>query len=400
MTGKERVEIALRGGTPDRVPVVPIFDTGYVLRSTDHDIREGAFLSNDGWIRILEESLLHHPGIDGILLHPGRPASKVDGLKVERLSEFWRVTNRETGHQYGLLPDGSKCKEDGAHIPRQGMGIESEPRIQSKEDIARAINPLPTEAELEESGRFAPLSYIAKKYPGYHFSMQSSTPMAGALTSCGGYVQGLTMLASGPALFRQILERHTQIACTHLAPMRKAGAHATLFTSYYTGADTISPKDYADIVFPYEYEICAEARHQGLFVLNWYLGDLMPALDKVMELPLDALVLEQGRKGYNIDPVEIRRRVGPDFCIFGFGYENDFCTFNKEGLTDELRRQIEGAGSHGAFVAGTPIMPPNAQPEAVNYYIAEVQHIGQYQAICSVATQSWIQKPLASRRQV
>ena len=40
MTGKERVAVALRGGKPDRVPIVPIYDLGYVMRSTGRDIRE------------------------------------------------------------------------------------------------------------------------------------------------------------------------------------------------------------------------------------------------------------------------------------------------------------------------------------------------------------------------
>lgn len=104
----------------------------------------------------------------------------------------------------------------------------------------------------------------------------------------------------------------------------------------------------------------------------------MPNLDTVMSLPQDALVLEQGRKGYVIDPVEIRRRVGPRFCLFGFGYENDYCEDNRESLANELRRQFEGAGRAGAFVVGTPIMPPNANPDAVDFYFSEARRICWY----------------------
>lgn len=47
MTPKKRVEIALRGGKPDRVPIFPIYDMGYVTRSIARDQREwitgGAF---------------------------------------------------------------------------------------------------------------------------------------------------------------------------------------------------------------------------------------------------------------------------------------------------------------------------------------------------------------------
>ena len=34
MTGKERVAAALRGEKPDRIPIVPIYDYGYLMRHT------------------------------------------------------------------------------------------------------------------------------------------------------------------------------------------------------------------------------------------------------------------------------------------------------------------------------------------------------------------------------
>lgn len=287
------------------------------------------------------------------------------------------MTHRLTGEQFGLLPDGSLCGAHGDALLKGGQSLDAGSHIQTLEDIARVIGPRPQEADLVASGRCAPLRHLVAKYPDRHFSTQTSTPMVHALSSCGGYVPGLTTLVGDRPLFRKILERHAENTCAQFAADRQAGAASTWFTSYYTGADTISPRDYAEVVFPFEYMICAEARRQGLFVLNWYLGDLMPNLDQVMELPLDALVLEQGRKGYTIDPVEIRRRVGPRFCLFGFAFENDFCIFNRDGLTRELRRQIEGAGCQGAFVVGTPIMPPNAHPEAVDYYFNEARRMGR-----------------------
>ena len=85
-----------------------------------------------------------------------------------------------------------------------------------------------------------------------------------------------------------------------------------------------------ELVFPHDAEVCLAARAAGLRGLNWYLGNLMPVLDVVRRLPLDALVLEQGRKAYATDPVEIRRRVGPRFCLFGFGHEHDYCADRRE----------------------------------------------------------------------
>ena len=65
------------------------------------------------------------------------------------------------------------------------------------------------------------------------------------------------------------------------------------------------------------------------------------------------------------------------FCLFGFAYENDFCTFNRDGLRNELHRQFAGAGMNGAFVAGTPILPANAMPAAVDYNFQQARELGR-----------------------
>jgi len=381
MMGKERIAAALRGGKPDRIPILPIYDIGYVLRSTGHDVREWAVATCTERTRIIEESFLLHPDIDGLFIHGGGNDENARHLQIEEFPDFWRITDDRTGETWGLLQDGSLCTADGAPLPRQGGELFRESQVTCETDIDRLVGFPPTPGEIDAGGRFAPLRHLATTYPDRHFSFQTGTPMVFALNACGGFVEGLTTMKSEPALYRKLLRSCTQVQCALLAPGRAAGADSTWFTSYYTGADTISPRDYAEMIFPYDYEICAEARRQGLFVLHWYLGDLLPVLDKVMELPMDALVLEQGRKGYDIDPVEIRRRVGDQFCLCGFGFENDYCTFNRAGLTGELRRQIEGAGQHGAFIAGTPIMPPNAQPAAVDYYFAEARRLGRYRGV-------------------
>lgn len=377
MDGNARIVAALRGEQPDRVPIVPIYDIGYILRATGRDVRRWSVAGAAERIRIIEDSFLLHQEVDGLFVHGGGTDDAVAHLRVEELADFWRITDTRTGTVWGLLPDGSQCAADGTPMPRQGGELFRESAIQSLDDLDRLV-PRRTAEEIVASGRFEPLRHLAARYPDRHFSFQTGTPMVFALGACGGFVEGLTLMASEPELFRAILARCTENERQFMTPGKAAGAASTWFTSYYTGADTIAPHDYAELIFPYEYEICLEAKRQGLFVLNWYLGDLMPNLDQVMQLPIDALVLEQGRKGYDIDPVAIRHRVGDKFCLFGFGCEHDYCTDNRSGLTAELQRQIAGAGSTGAFIAGTPIMPPNALPEAVEYYFAEAWRLGRY----------------------
>ena len=376
MTSKERTEIALQGGKPDRAPIVPIYDIGYVMSSIGRDVREHHTHSAVERVQAIEENFLLHD-VDGFFVHSGTNDVWASTHSVEKSDDYWMVTNDANGEQYRLLPDGWIAGADGTLIPRapSAGGVS---RISCDADIDRLAPRPQTEAEIETSGAHAPLKYLAQRYADRHFIFQTGSPMVTAVDLCGGYQEGLLTLATDRPLFRRLLQRCAKYHCARMAPGQKAGAGSTWFTSYYTGADTISPKDYAQLVFPYEREVCQAAKDAGLYVVDWFLGDLMPILDKVMELPIDALALEQGRKGYEIDPVEIRRRVGPGFCLFGFGFENDYCTFNRDGLANELKRQFDGAGRDGAFVIGTPIMPPNAKPEAVDFYFAQARCLNRH----------------------
>jgi uroporphyrinogen-III decarboxylase len=376
MTSRERVEIALKGGKPDRIPIAAIYDMGYVTSSTGRDQREFITATSEEKIRMIEDSFQRHAPIDCFFVHGGSDDRWRQNHRIEKFPDYWMVTDITTGKHLRLLPDGCWAEEDGTPI-RRDPSIGGISQIQTEEDIERLVI-IPTENDLEQMGRYGPLKNLVSKYPDVHFSFQSGSPMISALGFCGGYEEGLTLLAGNPGLFKKLIERCSEYQASVMAPGKKAGGLSTWFTSYYTGADTISPKIYTEVVFPAEYRVCREAKNNGLFVLDWFLGDIMPVLDVVMKLPIDALVLEQGRKGYNIDPVEIRKKVGDRFCLFGYAFENDFCTFNRAGLTAEIRRQIEGAGKNGAFIAGMPIMPPNANPDAVDYYISEVLRLGRY----------------------
>ena len=375
MTGKQLVETALQGRKPPQLPVFPIYDKGYVMTSIGRDPRDYIVATAKERIEYLGKNFLRHK-VDGFCVHIGTSDEWAKNHTVEKFAQYWLITEKNTGEKRRLLPDCTWAKEDGTVII-ESLSNNGISKIQCEDDIDEQIPSPPSVEEIKSSGILGPLQYLAEKYPDYHFSFQTGTPMIKAIEACGGYAEGLMVLASEPELFRKILEKCMTYDYARIILARKYGGRSMYFTSYYTGADTVSPDNYAKIVFPYELEICRFAKANGFYVLNWYLGDLMPVLDKVMELPLDGLILEQGRKGYNIDPVQIRKRVGEKFCLFGFAFENDFCQFNYEGLRNEIARQIKGAASEGAFIIGTPIMPANANPEAVDFYFDKAKRLGK-----------------------
>ena len=359
-----RIKAALECKIPDLIPIMPIYDISYVMKSIGSDPRDFTVSDSKERIRYLEECFLRHE-VDGYFVHVGRNDDWSKEHKVEKSEPNWIITNKATGRVRYLAPDGTYVNEEKKDV--SGIGKSA--------DIDRFFTKARSKESIQSSGRFWPLKHLSTKYQKHHFSFQISTPIAATVKACGGYAQGLMMMKEDEKLFNEIMHRAADDESKLIDPGKDAGGHSIWFTSYYTGADTISPKDYENLVFPHEYRLCKKAKENGLYVLYWFLGDLMPVLDIVRKLPIDAIVLEQGRKGYVNDPVEIRKKVGMELCLFGFAYEKDFCDFNKKALKDEMYRQVQGAGANGAFIAGTPIMPPDAVPEAVDFYINEVRNI-------------------------
>ena len=366
---RERIALALHGGRPDRVPTLAHYSYEYIMHSLRGDPREFVLASGQRRIQLVERMFLHHD-VDGYFVYPGVGESASEKYSIEKLDEFWVVTDRDSGARHGLLPDGQRTQADGTPIP-SGLSVGSGQEIETWHDLDDRLPAPPCASDIRASGYFEPLRHMRRRFPERHFSFGPGSLMGPAMEACGGFVKALTTLADDRELFAEVLKRVAEAKCAYLEPGKEAGADSVWLTSMYTGAEIISPEDYRDLVFPAEYAFCRAAREHGLFVLDWFLGDLMPILDTVMELPIDSLLLEQGRGRYVIDPVEIRRRIGPEFCLHGFAHELDLVEFRRENLARETRRQIEGAGSTGALIAGTSIVPANARPEAVEFYLSE-----------------------------
>jgi len=130
-----------------------------------------------------------------------------------------------------------------------------------------------------------------------------------------------------------------------------------------------------DVVLPGHQIQVAAAREHGLQVLFWFLGDCIPLLGDLLDLGIDGLVIEQGRRGYSSDPVEVRRMVGGDMCVYGWNWELDFVNDRRENITREVERQISGAGADGAFIMGTTYMTSEAKLEAVDHFCEEVVRV-------------------------
>jgi hypothetical protein len=182
----------------------------------------------------------------------------------------------------------------------------------------------------------------------------------------------MVLLHDNPGLLRSVVERLARRRTATVEAGAHAGADAAWIGGYLEGADLIAPAIWREVALPGHRIQVADARRHGLQVLFWFLGDCLPLLDDLVELGIDGLVVEQDRRGYSSDPVEIRRRVGRNVCVYGWNWELDFIEDRRDNITREVERQMRGAGADGAFVMGTTYMTSEVQLEAVDHFCREV----------------------------
>lgn len=391
MTPKQRTEIALSGGMPDRVPTVLEFDFDYLVKISGLELWQYTY--GDGLTRAcMQEALfLRHP-TDLWLCRTGPSIARQQQREIVRHDGQAYYLDKRTGRRFRLTaagdllgdhgqpvalgPNGEVYDKTGTNAPLSAR----HPRpIESEADIVEALGPTPPVSYWIEDGWFATIQHLLPRYGEERFlAFTLNNIFAQAVDLFGGYEEGLVAMASNPRLFHRALEAITAQKLSRLRAGASLGAPGVWLISYYAGADTISPRSFEEFVLPYKREVVREAQRLGLKVWIWFLGDVMPMLPHVVAIGPDGLFPEQGRKGYEVDMAEVRRRVGDRMCLIGFNSEADLIAGRRAALTRGIAEQIEGAGGDGAFIMGTTILNAEVDPEHLDFYLATTREVGRY----------------------
>jgi len=366
MTKKERCEAVLSGqslsGPP---PVVPIYDLGYVAKLSGGCSRDFITQGRDERIKYIEHALLRHD-IDGNFVHIGTNnefSEKHDLLDIKDSMHYYR--HKETGEFFSMDEAGNKFGFDGEPVHMMVSTFDS--HIKRKEDIARVLSPPLTMDNVKKNGRYSPLEHLAKEYPDFHYSSQIASPVIHVIQSCG-YEAAMCMLLDEPDLMHEAVEYAYASECSRIELCKEFGARSIWLTSSFTGTDTISPACFREFAAPYERRLTEKAHELGLYVIYWFLGDMRGIMDDIGALPIDAILPEQPRKGYPVDIAALRNVMGRNRCVMSYTYETHFISADKQAINTTYEEQYELCGRSGAFAASTTIMPPDADPCAMDMY--------------------------------
>jgi hypothetical protein len=240
-------------------------------------------------------------------------------------------------------------------------------RIQSKEQVDARL-PLDSAETLLARGDFdLPRQVVADYGDRYFISTVLDTPFSYAYDYLG--FQGLMLIQhDNPTLFHYLLERQLAQTQQVMEAWAGAGLHGVYVEEVFTGADLISAQSYDKFVFAYNQPYFQHMRRLGLLPIHYVCGDVIPRLDRIAELDVAAIAVEESKKNFTIEIQEVVQRVNGRAAVFGnidavkYGLNTPL-----EEMAAEVRRQARiGTQAQGFVVSTGSPFPLDTNPRLID----------------------------------
>lgn len=341
LSSKKRMLTAIKLGEPDRIPLAPYVGSWYAPKLCGVQISEFTLGNNQKRAKILLEAQQKY-GYDWIIAGGGHPYNWERTVKITEEGDSYRVTNKDNGTTT-IYP-----KDDVPHTPLGKYTFEEieKMEVRDSQDILR-------------SGVLEPVEIISKKV-GKEVLVESGVtgPWASSRTRIG-FVEWIKAAYRSPELAKKTMRILFDANLEYAKAAVEAGAEAVFVEEGSVAADTIPPKLYEKLPFPYECEFIKELKKLGVSVILSLTGDIMPILDKIIETNADGYHFEESKKGFIIDVFQIRERLEGKKCFF---IPFDQINLLRSGTLDEVRKGvieiIQKSASGGGVVlsTGSPVL--------------------------------------------
>ncbi|MCX6375986.1 MAG: hypothetical protein NTU88_08155, partial [Armatimonadetes bacterium] len=282
----------------------------------------------------------------------------------------------EDGQAYIRSADGSKWVrirddyqlEDYSDIPWWDGGPKL--RLGSKSEIDDYFAAQPcTEREIIESGRFEHMRILSREF-GDRVLIAINDGAPGSWIPDLSFDDMMIACSEKPDLVAHYILKDCERFLTSVRAAKSCGAHAYIFSEGFGGSlDSISPEMHERIEGDTKRRFYSEVRRIGLLGIGYWLGDVRPNMRLINSLDMAGLMIEENKKTFTLDPVEIRKMLRQEIALFG----NVDSTLLRNGTPDAIGAQVQGqkkASEFGAFVIanGSPIVV-GTPPANVDAYI-------------------------------
>lgn len=207
--------------------------------------------------------------------------------------------------------------------------------------------------EIKKTTQYDHVKSLADKYGEEVFiALNEGNPICEILDPHGfiGFEEGLIALKEEPELMERLIFGEYEMMLEKVKVLKEYGCHGYIGSETYCTPDLIAPSTYRDLIFPAQQYFYKKVAEMGIVPIAYFLGDILPLMDSVNELGIKALLVEEPKKGYSLDEVEIRKRLDRNITLFG-NLDSVYTLLygSVEDVTRETVRQLETA-KYGRFV--------------------------------------------------
>lgn len=208
-----------------------------------------------------------------------------------------------------------------------------------------------------ESGRFEHMRVLSREF-GDRVLIAINDGAPGSWIPNHSFEECMIACVEKPDLVAHYIFKDCERFLTSVRAAKECGAHAYIFSEGFGGSlDSISPEMHERIEGETKRWFYSQVRKLGVLGIGYWLGDVRPNMRLINSLEMAGLMIEEDKKTFALDPVEIRKTLRPEVCLFG----NVDSSLLRNGTHEEIRaavRRQKRAADFGAFVIanGSPVI--------------------------------------------
>lgn len=361
MTGKEKIMAAFsKAGTPEIAAVMP-YEELYIRdhwdEVTSHPWWYGQEVNLERQFAWRKEYYTK-TGLDWITL-------PYCASREER--ENYGVEQRDDGQVYlvdwatGMERPLAKPAVSGITYSTATAMVKPRPAPETPDEVDQIVGQ-PLEDAVEQAviaGRGDLAEKLLGDFGAQLFSLHHVSSPLWCCYDLWGFEGMMTKLLEQPELVRHACERFLAWAASSVRQSARFGVMGIWIEECMT--DMIGPDEFGRLNVPYMRRLVDEIRATGMKSIYYFCGNPEGKWEHLLEVGADALALEEGKKGFEIEIEAVLERVNGQCAVLG---NLDAVGVLQEGgeadLQREIQRQIQAARAHGSrFIMslGSPATP-------------------------------------------
>jgi hypothetical protein len=379
MNSKERMLATLEGRQPDTAPVAPHWWGNYKFEIAGRDWMLDRWTDGEGMVPVYR-AFYERFRPDWLHLSGGYPR-----MRGRHPSRAYRGA-REGDRMFLVAPDGSRdeiladeslASSRSGGMREQDLSSPARIRVAIDGELEHAV--YPTAEEIAATGYTDHAAAIVAEYGELVFvAVNVGAPGILAFGS-ERYQESLLALYDYPEGVRRLVERRYEGALEWARAFAQVGVHGWLISEDVAGSDTISPRMYEELLYPADCRFFAHVRELGMVPMVYFCGDVRPLVPLIRDSGVRALLVEESRKTFTLDVVEIAKGLAGEVALFGNVDTTDLLLRGEPSAVEAAVRHQLRAAVYGPFVVanGSPLAP-GTPPANVEAMIGAAHRFGRY----------------------